>query len=122
MSEAKLPLVEQEQAVTILNLAACSERWGSDQIEKYRDALLDQSLKIKPDQSLLIDMQAVQFFGSAFIELLLQLWNNVKQKSGSSMALCGASNYCMDIITITRLDSIWPIYADRAAALAQMQK
>ncbi len=113
----KLPLVEHEKSVTILNLASCCPRWGSEQIDEHRTSLLDQSLKVNHDQALLIDMSQVTFFGSAFIELLLQIWNNIKQKSGAKMAICCASNYCMDIITITRLDSIWTIYPSRQSAI-----
>ncbi len=122
MSETTSPLTKHEGAVTVLHLAACSSRWGADQIDKHRAALLEQSCQIKPGQSLLIDMTSVEFFGSAFIELLLQIWNGVKQNEGSKMALCGASNYCMDIITVTRLDSIWPIYPDPSAGVSGLSQ
>ncbi len=120
MSHSTRPFIEQHNQIDVLNLIALSDRWGSDQIERHRTELLEASRHVPAGSHLLVDLTGVTFFGSAFIELLLQMWNNIKQKADAKMGLCGATDYCVDIIVITKLDTIWPIYKDRSEGLAEL--
>ena len=64
---------------------------------------------------LIVDMSETTYVGSSFIELLVRAWKRLKHRNGM-MALCALQPFCREIMKISRLDSIWPIYADRVEA------
>ena len=60
--------------------------------------------------TLVVDMSHTRFFGSAFIESLIRVWNVLKPRPQSSLKLCGLQPYCEEVLTITHLNQIWGIY------------
>jgi len=63
----------------------------------------------------LIDLSDIDFFGSVFLSLLLRCWKVVATRNGS-MVLSGASSAARELLRLTALDTLWPIYdtADEA--------
>ena len=47
-------------------------------------------------------------FGSSFIEVLFRLWSRLNGRQGK-FALCGLSEYCHEVIDVTKLDQLWTI-------------
>jgi anti-anti-sigma factor len=64
-----------------------------------------------------IDLARVDYFGSAFLQLLLRCWNLVTKVKGGQMVLCRVSQRARELLHLTSLDIIWPIYATRAEAM-----
>ena len=64
-----------------------------------------------------VDLERVDYFGSSFLSLLLRCWKPVLVKGGQ-MVLAGVSDRARELLRITSLDIVWPIYADRAEAMA----
>jgi anti-anti-sigma factor len=64
-----------------------------------------------------VDLSNIDFFGSSFIELLFRLWSRLKGRQGQ-FAMCGVSEYCREVLSVTNLDQLWQIYdsAEQAAA------
>lgn len=69
-------------------------------------------------RTLLIDMKNTRFFGSAFIESLIRVWNRMKVRDGSSLKICNLQPYCEEVLTITHLNQIWGIHSSRQEAIA----
>jgi anti-sigma B factor antagonist len=65
---------------------------------------------------LLVDLSEVSYFGSAFLSLLLKCWN-VAQAKGGQLVLAGVQNRARELLHITSLDMVWPIYATRQEAI-----
>lgn len=88
-------------------------------VERHRQItqlLLEQAMAADPPR-LLLDMSETSYIGSSFIELLFRVWKRLQQRQGE-MAMCGLSPFCMEVLTATRLDKLWPLYTDCNAALA----
>jgi len=64
-----------------------------------------------------VDLSGVDFFGSSFIELLYRVWSRLHNRGGQ-FALCGLSPYCREVIEVTNLNTLWPLYASVDEAVA----
>ncbi|MBR9803400.1 MAG: STAS domain-containing protein [Rubinisphaera brasiliensis] len=71
-------------------------------------------------RTLLIDMKNTRFFGSAFIESLIRVWNRMKVRDGSALKICNLQPYCEEVLTITHLNQIWGIHSSRQEAIASI--
>jgi len=63
-----------------------------------------------------IDLGALDYFGSIMLELLVVLWKRVSAHDGK-LALCHVSPVGVEILKTAKFDTLWPIASDRAAAL-----
>ena len=66
---------------------------------------------------LVVDLSNTKFFGSSFIEMLFRLWNSAKDEKGHGFALAGVSDYCQEIMSVTNLQQLWPMYKARHQAV-----
>ena len=66
--------------------------------------------------TVIVDLKDVDYFGSSFLTLLLRCSRAV-QDGGGQMALAGVSTRARELLHLTSLDIVWPIYEDRAEAL-----
>ena len=84
--------------------------------EAEEEALLglldDQSIR-----NLVVDFSQTSSFGSVGLELLIQLGRRV-QSHGGRMVLCNLSAFEDEVLNVTQLAGLWPIYPSRAVALA----
>jgi anti-anti-sigma factor len=71
---------------------------------------------------LMLDLSNVNFFGSSFIEAMFRVWKRLQSRPDSRFALCGLNPYCREVLEVTHLDKLWPIYATQSEAAAQMAK
>lgn len=69
---------------------------------------------------LIVDLEGVDFFGSSFLSLLIRCWKAVLVKGGQ-MVLAGVSPRAKELLRITSLDIVWPLYANRSEALSALQ-
>uniref|UniRef100_A0A7C2JZX8 Anti-sigma factor antagonist n=1 Tax=Schlesneria paludicola TaxID=360056 RepID=A0A7C2JZX8_9PLAN len=68
----------------------------------------------------LLDLTQTTFFGSGFLETLFRVWKGMQSKPRPQLCLCGLHPYCREVLEITHLDKMWPLYASRAEALAAL--
>ncbi len=66
---------------------------------------------------MVVDLSHTKFFGSSFIEMLFRLWNRAKDEKGHGFALAGVSDYCQEIMSVTNLQQLWPMYDTRRQAI-----
>jgi anti-sigma B factor antagonist len=110
--------VTQEHGVTIIELGPSYAGLESDALRECGEILLSRAADVEPAR-LILDMSETTFVGSGFIELLVRAWKRIKRRDGM-MALCGLQPFCQEVLQVSRLDTIWPIYADRAEAMREM--
>ena len=58
----------------------------------------------------------VDYFGSMFLELLIRCWK-LALSQGGSMALSGVSQRTRELLRVTSLDIVWPIYDSKSEAM-----
>ena len=114
-------------AVTIERHGEITLIVGSSALETMDPGLIEQAARIllepirQQDHPLVvIDLGQVDFFGSSFLALLLRCWKRVQDRGGL-MVLSGVSERARELLRITSLDIIWPIYAGRREAIEALQ-
>ena len=108
-----------ESGWTVLVLGDEMARIDETHIEEARGAMLAAAEKALATDSkqMLLDLSRVEFFGSSFIEVLFNTHRTMKD-GGGRFAVCGCSTHCREVMEITRLDSVWNIFADRESAVS----
>jgi anti-sigma B factor antagonist len=62
------------------------------------------------------DLSAVNYFGSMFLAVLLRCWK-LASSTGGSLVLAGVSDQARELLRVTSLDMILPMYATRREAM-----
>ena len=91
------------------------------EMENMPENLIEQAaqmvlapLKENPPSGLIVDLSRVNFFGSVFISFLLRCHLLIK-KQGAELVLAGVSDRVRELLRMTSLDTLWALYATRAA-------
>ena len=71
---------------------------------------------------LVLDMNATEFFGSSFIEVLFRVWKKLSAKPAAQLGIAGLQPYCREVLKVTHLDSLWQIYDTHEAASEALNK
>lgn len=66
--------------------------------------------------NVVLDFANSQYFGTAMLGAMVKLWKRVCTHQGR-MALCNVSDKILEILHVTKLHAMWPIYASREDAL-----
>lgn len=69
---------------------------------------------------LVVDLEQAPYFGSTMLGGLIKLWRSMKLVHGR-LVLCHVSPGELDVLSATRLDSVWAIFPTRAAAIEALQ-
>ena len=84
--------------------------------EPHLAKLLLNALRDAADPLVVFDLGSVDYFGSMFLAVLLRCWKHTTSRGGA-LVLCGVSSQLKDLLRVTALDMIWPIYPDRRSAM-----
>jgi len=68
---------------------------------------------------LIVDLSKVELFGSIFLSILMRAWKNCVTRGGM-MVLCGVGEHVRELLSIVRMDRLWPIYATRGEAMTAL--
>jgi anti-anti-sigma factor len=104
----------------VITLGAMYDSLDGHTLTMVTQPIIAASEQVDPP-AVLIDMTPTKFFGSAFIEVLVKMWNNLRARGGQ-LYLCGLQKYCMEVLEVTHLDNLWPIYKTREEAIAKMKQ
>jgi len=110
--------VTRDNGVTIVELGPSYAALDYQVLQDLGEVLLSQASYADPPM-VIVDMSATTYVGSSFIELLVRAWKRLKHRNGM-MALCALQPFCREVMRIARLDTIWPIYADRDEAMSAL--
>ncbi|HEV8071945.1 MAG TPA: STAS domain-containing protein [Planctomycetaceae bacterium] len=87
---------------------------GADLLEE-RTALIDEIGD--PDiLAVVFDFADVQYFDSLLLDTLCQVWKRLRERE-AKMALCNLSEVGLEIVRLSRLDSLWHLHPSRPSAL-----
>jgi anti-anti-sigma factor len=95
----------------------------SPEVEQLPESLIQPAaqmvlapLKEDPPSNLIVDLEGVRYFGSAFITFLLRCHLVVRQQ-GSELVLAGVNPRIRELLRTTALDTLWALYETRQEAL-----
>ncbi|RLS82957.1 MAG: anti-sigma factor antagonist [Planctomycetota bacterium] len=81
---------------------------------------LMELIETLPFPILILDMQAIEFFGSSFIETLFRVWKKLNTHPAAQFGISGLQPYCREVLEITHLDKIWPLFKTNQAAVKSL--
>jgi anti-sigma B factor antagonist len=78
--------------------------------------MMTELIESNESPMLVIDLSNVPSCGSVFMSFLLRCHKSVKSRGGE-MVLSGASQMLRELLSVTRLDTVWALYLTRDEAL-----
>ena len=119
MAQSSLECVVHD-GVTIVTLGENYDNLNDEVLDTDSDFLLETASNCDPPL-LLLDMTNTKFFASEFLGRLFRVWQRLKKRDGQ-LAVCAASDLCAEVLTVTRVDTIWKIAETREAAIERMKE
>jgi len=112
--------VQRDGKVTIVQFGPQSNSFSLDEqaLHEFSTALLAQAAEAEPPL-LLLDLSETSYISSSFIEAMVRAWKRIKERKGV-MALCGVGPFCMEVLQVTRLNTLWQMFPTRAEAVAAL--
>ena len=111
---------QQDGATLILQMGSDDVSFAEEQMFVEMSEIIDH-FDTTGLKNVVVDFKQISYFGSMFLETLLQLWKQVEAVEGT-MALCNLSDVADELVRIPNLDTFWPIYATRSDALQAISK
>jgi anti-anti-sigma factor len=89
-------------------------------LEEIASDLILKPLRRQENPLIVFDLSEVDNFGSMFLALLIRCWK-LAMSQGGTMALAGVNDRTRELLRITALDMVWPIYQSRREAIEALQ-
>jgi len=115
MTDRRLFDVERDGDVVVLIPRADLRETDYGDIESGARALLD--LVAAPDvKGVVLDFHRTDYYGSTALGFFLRIWKRIGSRGGR-MAFCNLSDNEVEILSVTRLDTLWSVCTSREEAL-----
>ncbi len=111
--------IERHGEITIVSFAPPLDSIEAADVEDVV-ALLNDYLEGVGSPQLVVDLGAMDYFGSSFIGLLLRIWKQITAQGGQ-VVLCRVSNRARELLHITSLDMVWAMFANRREAISALE-
>jgi anti-anti-sigma factor len=112
-------MIERTGDLTVITATPGLERLEYGLEEQVADLIL-KPLRQQENPLIVVDLSRVDNFGSMFLALLIRCWKLAVSRGGT-MALCGISDRARELLRITSLDMVWPLYESRKEAVESLQ-
>jgi anti-anti-sigma factor len=107
--------IERHGDLTVIAANPALETIDASLEEQVAEVILSP-LRGQEGPLLVFDLSAVNYFGSMFLAVLLRCWK-LAISTGGSLVLAGVSDQAKELLRITSLDMILPMYATRQEAM-----
>lgn len=107
--------ISRHGEVMVMTASPALESMDSSLIEQASDIMLEP-VREEPLPLVVVDLSQVDYFGSAFLSLLLRCWKLASDKGGV-MVLAGVSDHAKELLRLTSLDIVWPMYTNAREAI-----
>ena len=105
--------------VTVIAVSPVLEHMDASLLEGASSILLE-ALESDPNPQFVVDLGGLDYFGSAFLALLIRCWKLAKLRSGS-LVLTRVSDRAKELLHVTSLDMVWPMYAETREAIEALE-
>jgi anti-sigma B factor antagonist len=107
--------IERHGEVTVITANPALERLEFG-LEEQAAALILNPLIRQENPTIVFDLSLVDYFGSMFLALLIRCWK-LALSHGGTMALSGVRPRTRELLRVTSLDIVWPIYETKSEAM-----
>jgi anti-sigma B factor antagonist len=111
--------IERRGELTVITATEELERIEFGLEELVSDLIL-KPLRRQENPSIVFDLSRVDFFGSMFLALLIRCWK-LALAQGGTMALSGVNEKTRELLRVTSLDMVWPMYGTKREAIEALQ-
>ena len=111
--------IERRGDLTVITATKELERIEFGLEELVSDLIL-KPLRRQANPSIVFDLSRVDFFGSMFLALLIRCWK-LALAQGGTMALSGVNENTRELLRVTSLDMVWPMYGSKREAIEALQ-
>jgi anti-sigma B factor antagonist len=106
---------ERHGDLTIITATEAIERIDFGLEEQVAEMIL-KPLRRQENPLIVFDLSRVENFGSMFLALLIRCWR-LALSQGGTMALSGVTERTRELLRVTALDTVWPIYDTKREAM-----
>jgi anti-anti-sigma factor len=110
--------IEQKQSALVLIPITNLRELEFDAIEEGAESVM-QMLDDKHVKDVVLDFHNTDYYGSTALAFFVKLCKRVKS-GGGTMAFCNVSPHEMEILRLTHLDTLWPIFPSLPEALRHL--
>jgi anti-anti-sigma factor len=107
--------IERHGEVTLVTATPALEKLDASMEDQVAQLIMGALLQ-EDGPLVVFDLSQVDYFGSMFIAVLLRCWK-ISTSKGGMMALAGVSARARELLRLTSLDMIWPMYKSRREAI-----
>jgi anti-anti-sigma factor len=107
--------LERHGDLTVISATRTLERIDFDLEEQVAEMIL-KPLRQQDNPLIVFDLSQVDNFGSMFLALLIRCWK-LTLSQGGTMALSGVTERTRELLRMTSLDIVWPIYETKREAM-----
>ncbi len=111
--------VEPSDDTLILSAMSSINMILDQEVREECDLLVEQ-LSHHSATNLVIDLGAVNHFGSVMLELMVILWKHLKSGTGK-FVVCNVSTIGKQVLHATKLETLWTILPSREESLTFMR-
>jgi anti-sigma B factor antagonist len=108
-----------EGSIAILTLLPPVDRLSETSLSVLAQRVLGP-LEQNPPTGLILDLSRMDYINSTLLSFLLRCHKRVKDHRGE-VVVTGASERVRELLILTSLDMVWPLYETRQKALAALQ-
>jgi anti-sigma B factor antagonist len=112
-------IIERHGDLTVISATRALERIEYDLEEQVAELIL-KPLRRQENPLIIFDLSQVDNFGSMFLALLIRCWK-LALSQGGTMALSGVTERTRELLRVTALDMVWPIYQSKREAIDALQ-
>ncbi len=110
--------IESEGAALILTPRRNISSLAEEEVQQQWDDLMTQ-VNQGDAQHVVFDFCNVSYFGSSMLEAMLSIWKKIAEREGK-MAVCNLSGTGLEIMQLSKFDTIWQITESREAAIESL--
>lgn len=107
--------IERHGDLTIITATRSLEAIEFGLEEQVADMVL-KPLRGQENPLIVFDLSQADNFGSMFLALLIRCWK-LALSQGGTMALSGVTDRTRELLRVTALDMVWPMYESRREAM-----
>jgi anti-sigma B factor antagonist len=107
--------LERHGDLTVITATRALERIEFNLEEQVAELIL-KPLQRQENPLIVFDLSQVDNFGSMFLALLIRCWK-LAMSRGGTMALSGVTERTRELLRMTSLDIVWPIYDSKREAM-----
>lgn len=110
--------IEKYGDIAVIVPSPTVEKMPEDLMLAATQLILEPLDKMQPC-GLIFDLEGIEFVGSMFLGFLLRCHKRVKNH-GCEVVISGPSKSARELLHITALDTLWPIYLNRQEAISAL--